>query len=357
MMNIFYNNMFYEASNLKILEEKAPFFKPSIAFIREWLANKEKFQFQSSGSTGQPKLLEITRSQILASVDMTKRHLNLQKGEKALVCLSSEYVATKMMVARCMALDLDMVLVEPCANPMDHIDPTTQIDFASFVPMQVQKIMDSGQSSNFGKIRNVLIGGAPLHNSLIINLKKFNNNIYHTYGMTETVSHIALRKLDKNGHTNQFTCLNGVNIRTDENNCLVVSGPMTGHKEIFTKDLVKLISQHEFIWEGRKDNLVNSGGIKIIPELVEEQLVSIFKKVKLSNDFFITGIEDPILGQKLILLVEGEQAPQKTMVSLDDNMKKFLPKYHIPKEVFFLKQFIKTASGKIRRKETLKTLN
>lgn len=355
MINIFYNNKTYGIKNLDLLTEEAPFFAPAISFIRNWMTNTEKFNFQSSGSTGAPKMLDISRKQILASVELTKKHLQLKQGEKALVCLSPEYVATKMMVARCLALDLDIVLVEPSANPLDQVNINTKIDFASFVPMQVQKILDSAHSARFPKIRNVLIGGAGVHNSLINRLKNFNNNIYHTYGMTETVSHIALRKLDKNSHTNHFKCLSEVRIRSDENNCLVVCGPMTDHKEIFTKDLVEIRNQNEFIWKGRMDNLVNSGGVKIIPELVEEQLISIFSKLNISNDFFLAGIEDPLLGQKLVLLIEGGHT-DKTLDSLNENMRKFLPKYHTPKEVIFKNKFIRTASGKVRRKETLKSI-
>lgn len=355
MINIFYNNKTYGIKNLDSLAEEAPFFKPAISFIKNWMTNTEKFDFQSSGSTGVPKMLDISRKQILSSVELTRKYLQLKQGEKALVCLSPEYIATKMMIARCLVLGLDIVLVEPCANPLDRVDISTKIDFASFVPMQVQKILDSAHTDRLSEIRNVLIGGSGVHNSLIYRLKTFNNNIYHTYGMTETVSHIALRKLDKNSHTNHFKCLSEVRIRTDENNCLVVSGPMTDHKEIFTKDLVEIHNQNEFTWKGRLDNLVNSGGVKIIPELVEEQLISIFRRSNLSNEFFLAGIEDPLLGQKLVLLIEGGHT-DKTLDSLNENMRKFLPKYHIPKEVIFKKEFIRTASGKVRRKEILKSI-
>ena len=355
-MKIQYKNENFSLKTLDGLLSKAPFFSEGITFINKWLSLEDIFDFKSSGSTGIAKTIEINKSQILKSVALTANTLKLKNTDKALICLAPEYVATKMMLARCLVLDMDIVLVDSSSNPLEGLNKNQSIDFASFVPLQVQQIMDSGNAERLGKIKNVLIGGAPISDVLAKKLKSFQNNIYHTYGMTETVSHIALRKLSNGEDSSYFKCLEGIKITTKEDGCLVINGSVTNDEEVITKDLVEIKNENEFVWLGRQDNLVNSGGVKIIPERIEHLLKPIFKEVQMSNDFFIGGIEDSKLGQKLILLVEGTPTPTDLEALVKNNIEKEFSKYYVPKQIIYLEQFIRTISGKVKRSETIKLI-
>ncbi|MEQ6120682.1 AMP-binding protein [Reichenbachiella sp. MALMAid0571] len=356
-MNITYKNEIYSLKNLKRLLSEAPFFSSGISFINQWVSLQSVFIFKSSGSTGIVKNIEVSRNQILESVKLTTNALKLKTSDRSLVCLAPEYVATKMMLARCLILDMDIILVDPSSNPLAGLDENEQIDFASFVPLQVQQIIDSDNSDKLNKIRNVLIGGAPVSDVLTEKLNSFQNNIYHTYGMTETVSHIAMKCLSKKRSSPYFKCLSGIQITSNNDDCLVIKGSVTNNKEVITKDLVEIKNGNEFIWLGRQDNLVNSGGVKIIPEQIESLLKPIFKEVQMPNEFFLGGIKDPVLGQKLILIVEGTLPTTGFETLIKTKIEEFFSKYHVPKQTICLDQFIRTSSGKVKRSETLKLIN
>ncbi len=355
-MNITYKGETHSLSNLNELVNEAPFFESGITFITDWLSDTDTFNFKSSGSTGAAKTIAISRNQILKSVSLTENALKLKNTDRALVCLAPEYVATKMMLARCLVLNMEIILVDPSSNPLEDLSENEQINFASFVPMQVQQMIDSGYSERLSKINNVLIGGAPVFDTLEKKLKSFQNNIYHTYGMTETVSHIALRKLSDGGDSRYFKCLDGIQITTNADGCLIINGSTTNDEQVMTKDLVEIKNENEFIWLGRQDNLINSGGVKIIPEQIENLLKPIFKEAEITNEFFIDGIGDSKLGQRLILLVEGAPPQSGFEILMKTNIEKVFSKYHVPKQTIYLEQFIRTTSGKVKRGETLQLI-
>jgi len=353
-MNITYKNEKYSLNHLDDLVNQAPFFESGVFFIYQWFSDTDIFSFKSSGSTGVAKTIAISRNQILKSIVLTENALKLKKTDRALVCLAPEYVATKMMLARCLVLDMDILLVAPSSNPLEDLSKNEQINFVSFVPMQVQQIIDSGYSERLSKINNVLIGGAHVSDALEETLKLFQNNIYHTYGMTETVSHIALRKLSDGGNSRYFKCLEGIQITTNIDGCLIIKGSITNDEQVVTKDLVEIKNENQFIWQGRQDNLVNSGGVKIIPEQIESLLKTIFKEAEITNEFFISGIQDSKLGQKLILVLEGTPPQSDHENLIKTSIKKAFSKYHVPKQTIYLEQFKRTNSGKVKRGETLK---
>jgi len=356
-MKITYNNQVYTTDNLNKLGTIAPFFKPGIQFIQDWAKGQDSFIFKSSGSTGLAKEIEICRDQILSSVLQTKNYLELKSTDKVLVCLGPEYVATKMMIARCLASNLDIILVEPCSNPLAVIDKRMVMDFASFVPLQMESILKSEHSGRIGAIRNILIGGAPTSNALNEKLRRFNNNIYHTYGMTETVSHIGLRKLSQQSKSEYFKCLDEIKLRTNSEGCLVINGGVTNHLDVITNDVVEMKNDREFRWLGRKDNLINSGGVKIIPEQLEKTIKALLDQMKISRDFFLYGIKDELLGQKLVLVLEGSKLDTSAEKTLCKNIGEKLIKYHIPKKVIYINKFIRTTSGKVKRSGTIELSN
>jgi len=326
------------------------YFQKSYDFMQEWMDGKEEFKLRTSGSTGTPKTIAITREQLASSAAMTGQALGLGKGTRALVCLNVEYVAGLMMLVRGMELDWELLIVEPSANPLLGFDQDAQFDFAAMVPMQLTSCLadpeTAGQVKNLGKI---LLGGAPLSVSLRRQINDLKIPVFQSYGMTETVSHVALRKLNEVGEN--YKLLPGVEIGVDERGCLFVSGPMTNGEKIQTNDLVKMISQTEFVWLGRFDNVINSGGVKIILDRVDEQIAQVFYDMNCDNLFFSWFQEDEKLGQKLILIVQRSEQhfPEKAVI---EEIRKRLSTYEVPKHVYLADPFVKTETDKIDKRQT-----
>ncbi|HXH17824.1 MAG TPA: AMP-binding protein [Chitinophagales bacterium] len=334
-------------------------------FISEWLDDSPCISAHTSGTTGTPKKVMIEKNKMLESAMLTLRHLNVQHNDKALLCLSCEHIAGKMMVVRAFAGGLNLIPIEPSSNPLKSIS-SSQIDFAAFVPLQVMNILNNAKSANqFRKIKNVLIGGASVSHELIRQLQPFPNNIYETYGMTETVSHVALRRLsdsssgDKSANSKRralndyayFKALKGVTFSRDARNCLIIHAPHLSKNLIVTNDIVELKDKHRFKWLGRFDNAVNSGGVKLIPEILEEKISSC-----INHDYFFAGKADKKLGEKLVLVIEGHALHHDALSRLKAEIAKYLGKYERPARIYFVRKFARTRHGKLNRRQTLSTL-
>jgi len=240
-----------------------------------------------------------------------------------------------MMFVRGFILGLDMDFVAPSSHPMENND--SKYDFAAMVPLQAQHSLEKLKN-----IKKMIIGGVKINKMLESALKKLPVEAYETYGMTETITHIAAKKIGEKA----FTVLPNVTISYDDKNCLVIHAPRISDDVIVTNDLVELVNENQFVFLGRIDNVINSGGIKLIPEIIEEKLSG-----RIAQRFFVIGQPDNTLGEKLILVVEGEK------VIFDDWTFESLDRYERPKEIYFTAQFIETGSGKIMRKETLANTN
>jgi len=255
----------------------------------------------------------------------------LKPGNSALQCLPVKYVAGKMMLVRAMILGLDLEFVAPSSHPMRNNE--IDFDFVAMVPLQAQNSIQELQ-----KVKKLIIGGAAVNKTLEKQLLKLKTEVYETYGMTETITHIAARKLGEKA----FTVLPDVTVSYDDRNCLVIHAPKISDEVIITNDIVELVNENQFIFLGRIDNVINSGGIKLIPEQIENKLMS-----KIQQRFFISSKSDDELGEKLILVVEGDK------VEFEHTIYEDLDKYEKPKEILFIPKFKETATGKIMRKETL----
>ena len=318
--------------------------------MQEWIGGKENFHLRTSGSTGTPKTIVVTRQQLASSAAMTGEALGLGKGTRALVCLNVQYVAGLMMLVRGMELDWELVIVEPSANPLLGFDQDAQFDFAAMVPMQLISCLENPLTTDHvNSLGKILLGGAPVSVSLIRQINHLRIPVYQSYGMTETVSHIALRRINNEGENYQL--LPGVEMGVDERGCLFVSGPMTSWEKIQTNDLVKMISETEFTWLGRFDNVINSGGVKIILDRIDEQIAQIFYDLNCKNLFFSWFQEDEKLGQKLILIVQQseEHFPEKAIM---EEIRKRLSTYEVPKHVYLADPFVKTETDKIDKRQT-----
>ncbi|AEH02160.1 o-succinylbenzoate--CoA ligase [Lacinutrix sp. 5H-3-7-4] len=341
-----FNGKHYNAQTLKTLSET--FLKGDVlykkdigTFLLNWLDKKETITLKTSGSTGKPKTITISKQRMINSAIATRDFFNLKPGDKALLCLPTHYIAGKMMLVRALIIGLEIDSIEPKSKLI--IDKSKTYDFAAMVPLQLQSNLYSVDN-----IKTLIVGGAKVSTALTKTLQDLKTTVFETYGMTETVSHIALKQLN-NFEAQQasgvFKTLPEVTISQNENNCLEIEAPLLSSEKVITNDVVKLHTKQTFEWLGRFDNVINSGGIKVFPEQIENALQS-----KISNRFFIASEEDKTLGNRIILVVEGQKDSIISSVFND------LEPYKKPKYIYYLDAFAETASGKIQRIKTLQLL-
>ncbi len=335
-----------------------PYERQVVAFCRQWEDGQEAFTLQTSGSTGTPKPIVLTRTQMAASARMTGKVLGLQPGDRALVNLNTQYIGGLMMLVRGMELGLQLVVETPTALPLAGFDPDVHFDFFSFVPLQLQHTLE--QESNkiplLSRAKAILVGGAPVSAGLEEMLQAVAAPVYQTYGMTETVSHVALRRLNGPGRQAHYTLLEGVKMTTDERSCAIIDSNLPGLPLVFTNDVVELLTPATFRWLGRSDNMINSGGVKVQAEKIEALVEKIFCDLRVKNRYFVVGLPHPELGESVVLIVEGNPLPNQTEAYLTQLLQLSLSKYERPKSIRYVPSFAETLTGKIDKHLTL-TLN
>ncbi|WP_281232452.1 AMP-binding protein [Flavobacterium gelatinilyticum] len=300
-------------------------------FFLDWFDKKDYIEMTTSGTTGLPKVVRLEKQAMIQSALATGDFFGLEPGNKALLCLPTQFIAGRMMLVRSLILGLELDIVTPGTEPLAYSNK--QYDFAAMVPLQVQNSIEK-----LSNIKKLIIGGAKLDSALEEKLLPLKTEIYETYGMTETITHIAAKRIGEKA----FSILPNVKIEKDYRGCLVIYVSSISENPIVTNDLVDLVSNTEFVFLGRIDNVINSGGVKLIPEQIEAKLID-----KIPNRFFVTGVPDTTLGEKLILVIEGE----KYDFSPDffDNLGKF----EKPKEIVFVPKFKENENGKLLRKPSL----
>ncbi|RIJ42360.1 AMP-binding protein [Pontibacter oryzae] len=331
----------------------------TLEFCRNWLNGLQAFPIQTSGSTGVPKTINLTRQQMEASARKTLKLLNITPGDCTFVCLNTEFVAGMMMLVRGFIGELEMIIVEPIGNPLQLVSSDTALDFASFVPMQLHTILEQTPErlEQLNKAKAILIGGAPVTPTQQRELQSISAPIYHTYGMTETASHIALRKLNNPGAAEYYEVLKNVEIGQDKRGCLTIKGDVTNNEQLVTNDLVELLTPTRFRWIGRADNTINTGGVKVQTEKVELAIAEALADWENSPRFFIAPQPDEVLGDRIILVVEGNPLAQADEETLFTRLRSLLKKFEVPKQVYYSKSFSETATGKLNRQGTLQKLN
>ena len=312
-------------------------------FYSEWLNTEDTITVQSSGSTGPPKQIKFKKWQLFESALQTGRYFRFNELGNLLLCLPARYIAGKLMIVRALVYGLNLIIQEPGSDPFAHLE--TKVDFAAVTPHQLHQAITNG--SPVSKAKTLIIGGGQISTDLLTIIQELSTACYATYGMTETLTHIALQRLNGQGKSDLFTCLPGIKIRTDNRKCLVITVPFI-KDEIVTNDVIERISNIQFRWLGRADNVINSGGVKIFPEQVEAQLAKL-----IDENFYISSIPDNALGQKLILYIEGRTPLFKEKTQLMEQMKQLLPSHHCPKEIKYIHQFEYTRTGKIIRNNFL----
>ncbi|MBO0939157.1 AMP-binding protein [Fibrella sp. HMF5335] len=336
-------------------------------FLTAWRAGNTQFTLQTSGSTGAPKPITLTRAQMEASARLTGQTFGLHPGDRALVCLNTSYIAGVMMLVRGEVLGLELTIVPPAGNPLVGFDPaTTQFDFAAFVPLQLQTILADAGPDNvpvslplLNRMKAILIGGAATSAALENALQVIESPVYATYGMTETVSHIAIRRLNGPQKSDLFTVLPGVRVGTDERGCLHITAAATNHERIQTNDDVELIDTEDtvrFRLLGRADSIINTGGVKVQPEAVEAIIQQQLLQWHLAPRLFITGLPDERLGQRVVLFLENQPLATDEWIAIQTAVRDAVGPYAVPKAWFTVDRFSETATGKVDRKGTVITM-
>lgn len=341
------NGATYNRSNLEqlhFIDETQDSWQNVIhAFLKNWFDDSDFILAKTSGSTGKPKEIRLTKIAMINSAQMTNQFFGLHAESIALLCLPASYIAGKMMLVRAMVGGFNLITVEPSANPFDNMN--TPIDFTAITPYQ---LFHSAESLRKVSVHKIIVGGSPVTSKLEQLFENILSELYETYGMTETCSHIALRRFNGEEKSDYFTVLEGVSIRQDERECLTVKAPHLLKEEIQTNDVVELIGKDSFLWLGRADSAINSGGIKIHPEQVEKKLEGI-----IPSSYFISSIPDDVLENKVVLVIESINYSAQQESVLKSGLEKVLNKYELPKQIFYIPVFSYSSSNKVLRKETL----
>ena len=331
----------------RFIEEGEPFEQHIGTFILDWLKPGEFIEQQTSGSTGTPKKIRLTKEHMVNSALATAKFFNLPEGTTALLCLPVNYIGGKMMLVRAMILGWHIDFVPPSSNPMDQM--LKVYDFSAMTPFQLDNSI-----ARLHLLKKLIIGGGAVSTRLKKMVQESDTKIYETYGMTETCSHIAAKRLNpkkKKKSSKAFKLLPNVSISQDQRGCLVIKAPKILDEEIITNDVVEIVTYKRFVWKGRFDNVINSGGVKLFPEEIERKL-----NKKLDHRFFITSMPDDALGEKLVLFVEDDFSEDRLseLKNTIDNLES-LGKFEKPKKIYLIEKFEETPNGKIHRENTLKS--
>ncbi len=324
----------------KLMEDIEDWERNFYQFILEWLNGEDEVSAHTSGSTGTPKSVRLKKQHMLASAQTTLDFFSLKEGMSALLPLSCDYIAGKMMVVRAFAGGLNVIPVKPDGNPL--LDLSYKVNFAPLVPLQVINALEVLKD---WPVDTVIIGGGALDESCKQALQKLEPSFYETYGMTETVSHVAIRPIGED----LFKAVKGVTFSLDDRECLVIDAPNVTEEKVITNDLVQLHDAYTFSFLGRFDNIVNSGGLKLMPEQIEKKLSGVFEE-----KFIVIGLPDKKLGECLVLVVETIDVRSDYLTYI--KKQKILSKYEIPKKVFYIPQLPRTDSNKIKRREVKQLL-
>ncbi|MGM9508700.1 AMP-binding protein [Larkinella sp. GY13] len=325
----------------------------AISFCRQWLSGQSVFTLHTSGSTGTPKPITLSRRQMKASALLTGHTFGLVPGDHALACLNVDYIAGVMMLVRGLELGLVMTVVEPSSNPLLGLNPETEpVNFAAFVPLQMHAMLDHPGHSLpiLNRMKAILVGGAALDRTLEDRLQTVSAPVFSTYGMTETVSHVAIRRINGPDRTDVFQALNGVEIGVDSRNCLFIKAAASDFETIQTNDVVELIDSFHFRLLGRADSIINSGGVKIQPERVEEVIAALLAKEGMAARFFVAGLPDERLGQQVVLFLEGKEWPESRHAVIKEAVLISIGPYAVPRKTVQVPVFPETPTGKIDRK-------
>jgi O-succinylbenzoic acid--CoA ligase len=315
-----------------------------VQFLQLWFDSPEYVEQKTSGSTGTPKRIRLLKETMLRSAGMTNAFLGLNEQSVSLLCLPASYIAGKMMLVRAIAGNYTLIAVEPSANPFEG-KKYPPLDFTAITPYQ---LVHSAKALSKFKISNIIVGGSQVTPEMEKLISSWPMRVFETFGMTETASHIALRRLNGVERSNYFHTLEGVELSLDKRGCLVIQAPHLTKEQLITNDLAELKDAHTFRWLGRIDRVINTGGVKIFAEQVERKLQTL-----LSKPHFIAGMPNEALGQQVALVIESPDLPDEQLAQLHASMKGVLDRFEVPGRIICVPKFVYSEGNKLLREETL----
>lgn len=324
-------------------KNKSEFEKELFTFILDWFSPSDVIKANTSGSTGKPKEIQLLKKHLMASAKTTISFFDLKQGDKVLLCLPMAFIAGKMMVVRSLVGGLDLYFTEPSSKPEL---PESCMQFSAMVPLQVSNLLKENAESLL-KIEKLIIGGSFISDVMAQQIKNLGTQVWQTYGMTETITHIAVRKLNGPDTSVAYKSLPGSSVSI-KNGRIVIHAPHLGISSLETNDLGEMCKNGAFKITGRADNVIVSGGLKFNPEEIENKLSEI-----ISNAYFIGGLDDHEMGQKLVLFIEKGGHIERQIFIIWNKLEERLERFEIPKEIIFLESFTRTASGKTDRHHTI----
>lgn len=313
-------------------------------FLTEWNNDSDTILVHTSGSTGKPKPMYVEKKRMLNSARITCDFLGLCAGDNAFLCMSLDYIAGKMLVVRSLERKLNLVSVNPSGHPLkDIVLSFDKPSLAAMVPLQVYNSLSvPAEAEKLRNFTHLIIGGGAIDDELSKSLQAFPNNVWSTYGMTETLSHIALRRLNGDKASEWYTPFDSVKVSQNEEGCLVIDAPLVHDGKLITNDIVEL-KNGQFRILGRKDNVICSGGIKIQMEEVERTL-----KPYIESAFIITKRSDKKFGEIVVLITENNN-----IAEVESICKRVLPKYWCPHYYLHVEHVPLTETGKPARAKAL----
>ena len=315
-------------------------------FLQEWYNDNSLLKVHTSGSTGIPKELWVEKEKMKNSARLTVSFLGLKQGDSALLCMPLPYIAGKMVVVRSIVAGLNLITVTPCGKPLEHLD--IMPDFAAMIPMQVyNSLQNESDKSRLKQIKHLIIGGGAIDEKMAEELKSFPNAVWSTYGMTETLSHIALRRLNGDEASSWYTPFDNVKISLSEEGTLIIHAPSVNPEVLVTNDIVEINSKGQFRIIGRKDNIINTGGVKVQIEKVENELKTLLPE---GCEFMVTSVKDEKFGERVVFLTSS--------IEISDNIINKaitkLPQYWKPKQIIRCEELPLTGTGKPDRAKARK---
>jgi len=319
-------------------------------FIITFFDDTRQIIQKSSGTSGKPKIFKLLKTSMVRSSMATLEYFCLKPGNKALLCLPVKYIAGKMMVVRALSGRLNLITVKPAVRPLEHL--TSRVDFSAMVPLQIFESIKNRDPLHL--VDKLIIGGGEINQRLQQNIFELNETeVYETFGMSETCAHFAVRRINGKEPDKYFKVFEGVKIEADESGCMKVEIPGITAGSITTNDMVRLKGTNSFEWLGRIDNIINSGGIKIVPEKLEKRIRTILNT---EAELLVAGLPDPGLGEKAVLVVESDLSDlpfDEWMIKLGGK----LTKHEVPKAIYAIPAFPRNEGMKVLRKKVIDFLD
>lgn len=312
--------------------------------VRDLMMGGSSIPAHTSGTTGAPKAMRIARRDLVNSARLTAETFGLHEGNRVLLCLPCAFIAGKMMVVRAMALGLDLHVTDPRGAVLENLNPEDHFRFAAMVPLQLHRAIQDDRTRVERQFDTILLGGGPVSEALEDDLQGLSTAVFHGYGSTETVTHVAVRRLNGPGRRKAYAAIGRVHFETDERGCLVVHTPHLSTKRHVTNDQVNLIDDRHFQWLGRMDHVILSGGKKFFPEQLERITAGV-----VPCPHYFTAIPHERLGQAVCLVLETDRGPDEVADEVIQAVMRVLPPHQWPRRIVALRAFPRTASGKIIR--------